>query len=274
MRSAWLNLKKDRHFRSFFLSDNEFEKSDLQNTRQQKWQEVQRAVRWFRLIPWISSIWVTGSLAVGNVQKNDDLDFLIITQSHRLWLTRLVVILIGMITQKLRWHDSPKDKVQDRWCCNLWLELSNLSLHDSQNIYTARELVQAWPVYQSSTGEAEKFVMANTWVKHYSLLGWLTAYNRTTTLLSRPPLFSFFSVFPQVTKGLWDTFNVAAYAFQRWYMRPHQKNEKIHVSKAFFHPEDRGAIVEAEYERIVTQLRKTTYGQSPSKNNSALSISH
>ena len=47
---------------------------------QAKWREVQRAVAYLRWIPWIESIWVTGGLAIGNVQADDDIDFLIVTK--------------------------------------------------------------------------------------------------------------------------------------------------------------------------------------------------
>src|SRR5690349_19112684 len=57
----------------------------------QKWQQVASAVSLLQMIPWIDGVFVTGSLAMNSVTPNDDIDFLIVTQPQRLWLTRLWV---------------------------------------------------------------------------------------------------------------------------------------------------------------------------------------
>lgn len=261
IRQAWNDLIEKYNFSFSAASQEQLDEKTQRVIRQKKWQQVERAIQWFRYIPWIDSIWVTGSLAIGNVKKTDDVDFLIITQPHRLWLTRAVVVLIGALTQKLRWRTALQDQVQDRWCCNLWLESDSLPLSDRHNLYTARELMQAWPVYQVRAGEAVRLIQENPWIKPYSLLGWQTVSRRAERLLPRPSLFSFLpSFFPL----WWKILNRVAYTFQKWYMRPHQTQEKVNFSQAFFHPEDRGVLVEVKYERIVTQILRTMYGQSKS----------
>ncbi len=230
--------------------------------RWNKWQNAQRAVSWFRLIPWVTSIWITGSLAVGNIKDSDDIDFLIITRNNRLWITRPLIVFLGLVQHKIRLHSHPANQVKDQWCCNLWLEESALDLSESHSLYSARELMQAWPVYQQSSGKAEQFIAANQWVKQYSFRGWVTALQRARWLFPRPPLL--WLVFPsmQLADLIWKQINSLAYVLQRWYMQPRQKNERVNKSQAFFHPQNREDKVEAEYERIVSKLQKVIYGHS------------
>src|SRR5690606_9051512 len=46
---------------------------------------IRALARW---VPWVQSIWVTGSLAAGTAHDDDDIDFLVITDTGRLWLSR------------------------------------------------------------------------------------------------------------------------------------------------------------------------------------------
>ena len=50
------------------------------------------AVKIIRQIPSVRLIALTGSVAINNAKATDDIDLFIITTSHTLWLTRLLVI--------------------------------------------------------------------------------------------------------------------------------------------------------------------------------------
>jgi hypothetical protein len=61
---------------------------------QTKWAAAQGPLRWIARLPFVRMVAVTGSLAVNNVEAQDDVDLLIVTAPQRLWLCRAFVILV------------------------------------------------------------------------------------------------------------------------------------------------------------------------------------
>src|SRR3989344_4752299 len=66
-----------------------------------------------RLVPTINFVAVTGSLAVGNAKRTDDIDLLIITSPNTLWLTRLLVIPLLRLFFPTRHPASAKSMIYD-----------------------------------------------------------------------------------------------------------------------------------------------------------------
>jgi len=97
-----------------------------------------RAVAYGRRIaglPFVKMVAITGSLAVGNMASAGDADYLIVTESGRVWLARALVIQL-VRAARLRGADL---------CPNFLLSESALSLEE-RNLYIARELTQMVPV--------------------------------------------------------------------------------------------------------------------------------
>ncbi len=82
-------------------------------------------------IPFVRMVAVTGGLAVDSVADHDDIDFFIIVRPRRLWLTRLMIIVLGRIAAR-----------QDiELCPNFIVSTRALEMSD-RSIYVARELAQ------------------------------------------------------------------------------------------------------------------------------------
>ncbi|MBI5620059.1 hypothetical protein HY950_03800, partial [Candidatus Gottesmanbacteria bacterium] len=50
---------------------------------------------WFRLVPTIMLVGVTGGLAMANAKKEDDIDLFFVTQKGTLWISRLLTTVIA-----------------------------------------------------------------------------------------------------------------------------------------------------------------------------------
>jgi len=222
-----------------FLSDR---RQRRQRMSQGKWLEVDRAVAFAEKIPWVSAVFITGSLAMNNVDQDDDTDFMIVTQANRLWLTRLCLSLYAMALGKRRsWHGEEKRS----WCFNLWLEEPALSiLGEEHSLYRAYELLQAKVAFDR-TGVAKQLRLTNQWLREF-LPNAAWSGGRTVT-----------SGFPQETwlSRLTSRLNTIAFELQFWYMAGHMTRERVTKTYAFFHPRDtQGWIIDNWIKSLTNQI--------------------
>jgi len=219
-------------------------------TAREKWRQVGQAVQFLRRCPEVESIWVTGSLAVGNIQPEDDIDLMIVTERQSLWWTRTLVAVRDVFSRQVRRRHDENGQLQDKWCCNLWLETNALQLPAQQrSFYSAREVIQAVPVFQRRVGAAAEFLTANNWVEQYLPQGFVVAQERVKRLsvwtdshsLSMPTMIR-------------THLNHLLFLFQKKRMQAYQRHEIVELNRAFFHPGERAKTVQREYERILRSL--------------------
>lgn len=116
-------------------------------------------------IPSVQFVGVTGGVAAGNAEKEDDIDFIIITSAGSLWTTRLTLLTILHLLGRRRVRNARV--VSDMACLNLFLDASVLSLPKKmRSIYTAHEMVQMNPLF-SRGGTYEAFLEENDWIYTY-----------------------------------------------------------------------------------------------------------
>lgn len=98
----------------------------------------ERALFYGRILghfPFVRMVSMTGSLAMLNLSKNADMDFMLVTVPNRLWISRLFAVVFGRLMRLTR----------DRICVNLLVSESALEWprHD---LYSAREMGQMIPI--------------------------------------------------------------------------------------------------------------------------------
>lgn len=202
-----------------------------------RWDESERKARelmtkasWLHFIPTILGVGITGSVAAHSAQKNDDIDVMIVCAEGTLWLTRAVVQAIaffqGTLRRRLMKH------VANRWCFNLWLDESSLSIQQP-TLYLAREVVQVWWIMNNSSIH-ERFVSMNRWVREWY------ANTRVPHTEAREE------------NSWWWTAPLewVFYRLQVAYMAGKRSREVITPHAAFFHPRDTNAFVMRKYVRI------------------------
>lgn len=157
----------------------------LVNQRQQKeiWSQeklmiAKRVSKWLKIIPTIEMVAITGTLAVNQAHKDDDIDLMIVTAPGTLWTTRCGYLLI---LQLLKVRRKPLNKVKqvnklfmikNKICPNLLMDRDYLCLpRQKHNLYYAHEIIQAkllWDRHHTF----DKFINDNDWIANLLPHAW------------------------------------------------------------------------------------------------------
>ncbi|MBI2010445.1 MAG: hypothetical protein HYS86_04710 [Candidatus Chisholmbacteria bacterium] len=233
--------------------------------------EAKRVGEWLKIIPTITMVAVTGALSMGNTDKDDDIDLLIVTTPNTLWLTRLLVVpLISLIAKRrtpstsyksldpeqAKRVEGLKDKsFNNAICLNLWLDETALMIpKKNQNLYTAHEVAQVKPLWsrparrspeQSRKGEGgrevkNKLLIHNRWVKQF--LANIKILSKPTKEKSTKP------------SSVVNIVNQFAFLIQHLYMKRRITREKVTLHAAFFHPKNTKSEVMKQYHFRLRQL--------------------
>lgn len=226
---AW-NWWKNKYPKWFYTS-GQTKKKQL---RAEQIGQVVKVVRWWSWLPSLEAVYLTGSIAIGNVNRQDDYDFWIVTKPGTLWSTRLLILITGLIQGSLRRYYNLPTESQGKWCLNMWTDLDRVDFFASQpNLFIARELVQAQPILLARPSVHVSVLRANSWLKKWTLVGWQTQTKRTTWPVARLSLLALGWQAPVVL--LLRILNPLAYSLQKKYMRGHLPVGKIDSGYAFFH---------------------------------------
>ncbi|QHO63217.1 hypothetical protein [Candidatus Chazhemtobacterium aquaticus] len=197
----------------------------------QKLTQLSRHIHLLSYIPTIRLITLTGSLAVNNARPKDDIDLMIITTRHTLWLTRLLVTICLLLLGKKRVPTTNRPQ-PNTLCINLWLDTSSLAVPTAKrNLYTAHEVLQVKPLYDRHQ-TYQHFLNQNSWTSRYLA----NAYHHLV-LSTRSDNPNHSSVLNDPwTHILLAPLNLIAFSLQYLYMKPKITKESISLHAAYFHP--------------------------------------
>jgi len=120
-----------------------------------RWPLAQRFGNAIAALPFVRGIALTGALAVGNSDADDDFDYLVITATGRLWLTRAMII--GLVVK-------PAARRGYEVCPNYLLSERRLKFRE-RNLYVAHELAQMVPL--SGMGVYWRLRTSNAWTSRF-----------------------------------------------------------------------------------------------------------
>lgn len=119
---------------------------------------LKSAFRMSKLIskfPFVRAILLSGSISKGFMEKDSDVDYFIITEPGRLWITKLFLTLF----KKVILLNSRRV-----FCINYYIDYEHLEI-DEKNVFTATEIVTLIPVFGKKY--YDEFYEKNFWVKNY-----------------------------------------------------------------------------------------------------------
>jgi predicted nucleotidyltransferase len=118
------------------------------------------------MFPYVRAIMLSGSISKNYMDADSDIDYFIVTQPGRLWITRALLALF----RRLFLLNSNKF-----FCTNYLVDTETLEIEE-KNIYTAFETATLIPVYGEHLWK--KFQARNNWVKNHfpNLLSYQTEF--------------------------------------------------------------------------------------------------
>jgi len=108
--------------------------------------------RWLARLPFVRMVAITGALSMRNCSdRDDDLDYLIVSAAGRVWLTRLLCVALVRI-----------GKLHGVTICPNYVLAENALQQDRQDLFIAHEIVQMLPIHGMTTYAAIR--ASNAWV--------------------------------------------------------------------------------------------------------------
>ncbi|HEV8538649.1 MAG TPA: hypothetical protein VGR15_06960 [Bacteroidota bacterium] len=135
---------------------------DLVNLRAEREQLARKRMRIARLMahlikrfPFVRGVFLSGDLSKGVAHPESDIDYVIVTAPHRLWICRSFLVLF----KKTFLFNSKR-----YFCLNYYVAENSLEL-DDQNYYTATEIAHLKPLYNIAM--FLKYENANVWIRRF-----------------------------------------------------------------------------------------------------------
>ncbi len=169
---------------------------------------------------------LSGSVAAGFAEPDDDLDVVIVTQNNSLWWSRFLFYMLNPHLPRRR--PGQKKHLQNLFCLNLWLELNQLSF--SPSLYVATEILNVIPLLDRG-GIYSHWLKENKWLHNF----FPQAYKERRKRFSSPNS-------PRSTSLIAKVLNLPLFLVQLAYMLPKMEGEKVSLHSAFFHRHDYSQI--------------------------------
>ena len=175
-----------------------------------------------KIIPWIKLVGISGGLAVENSESRDDIDLFLITDKNRLWLSRILAIVIFDFLRIRRKVGMKASHAAGKFCLNTILDEDHLE-QTFKDLYTAHEVLQMKLLWQRE-GIYSKYLSDNNWAFDF-LPNWTSRIK-----------------YLKVTKDQGLKVIDLLEIFARWLQLKVMKNpaglERVEEGGLYFHPND------------------------------------
>src|SRR5690554_441381 len=113
-----------------------------------------KALRLIKLIPFISSVSLSGGTAHYGIESHNDLDLFIITRKNSLYIVYAVIHLLSLLL-----------KIRKELCANYLIDESHLEITHTRDFYTAHQIISLKPI--KNEVKLNQFFNANKWINNF-----------------------------------------------------------------------------------------------------------
>lgn len=130
----------------------------------EKMKLARRAAFLMSLMPFVRTVFASGSLALENTDYDSDLDLFIITGANRIWTARF---FINSVFDLLLLKRKPEERVAPDKICPNHLIADNALAIINRNVFTARVYSHLVPLYRQKNVTLKNFQQENQWIHSY-----------------------------------------------------------------------------------------------------------
>jgi hypothetical protein len=130
-----------------------------------KWRILNKRTWLFRYIPFVEFVFGSGSLAVGNVSKDSDLDVLVCVKSGRIFTARFFSALFFSIFRWRRTKNDTHKTAANKVCLNHFITKESFALSAKPNEYWRILYKNLVPIYGSQKVMIDFFSANKNWIK-------------------------------------------------------------------------------------------------------------
>ena len=167
---------------------------------EQKLKIARRAVKIIRSVPYLRAVFVCNTTGSEQANEDSDIDFFIVTEKNRIWITRLFVTFLLTLFGLRRAGKQVKNKI----CLSFYVTTTSLDLAKwrvaDDDIHFAYWINQMLPVFDPENYYF-KFLEANLWTKTY--LSNLNP-NQASSYLPKIPESRFGKIWKKVWEKMWE----------------------------------------------------------------------
>ena len=130
-----------------------------------KIEKAKKIINLISIIPSIHLVGITGSLALLNSEKKEDIDIFLISSRGAVWITRFLAVIILKLSGNYR--SRTERNVEDKICLNMIIGEDCLNINNKrQDLYTAHEIIQLLPIFERNN-TYKQFLNNNLWIKRF-----------------------------------------------------------------------------------------------------------
>jgi len=145
------------------------------NFANRKFKRALFTAKLFKIVPWIKMIAIGNLIGAHNLRQESDIDFFVVTEKKRIWITRFFCVLIIKL---LGFRPKPGN-ARDKVCLSFFvseqmIDLENFMLKEREvsgpepghDVYFVYWLAGLVPIYDQKDFY-KKFIKENSWLKKY-----------------------------------------------------------------------------------------------------------